>query len=989
MTSTPETGTARLSGVFLWMLLVCVAAYSGIAFMQESLKWDALDCYLPWRFFVGESIQHGIFPLWNPFQHFGYPIHGDMRSVFYPEAWLVGLTTGYGVRVLSMLFIGYLSIAGTGIYLLSGHFTSEHRARLLAGSAYVLSGFFVGHGQEMFGIVAATWIPWVLHYFIRLQLHLRWPDLWKLAFFLFLLITGGYQALSMMLLYLLVLLFLAEVFRKRTDLGHLRRIFAMNVALAVIVVLSLTVLIVTFVQVSPHIQRFAGITLEDAHFMPFSPQCLISWILPFAVVTDTDFYGTDLSMANGHFGLLMLMGLLMALFSRRTVTSNVFLGFGTVCLLASFGSYTPVREWLFRFVPLMDLFRMSAFFYYFALLAFILMAAAGLGRFMERPTERLPGLLLAASVVLIVVMGVGLWFYVGEVVTYRPLVFLSEYRDMLGRTPRLHHVLIHAVVQSVLLIAFISGLVLLRKRAKALRVLLPLFLLAEMTAAVRLNFPITVGSGHSPERLQAILDSGPQGFPIPDPQTPVGSNRDNRPAMTPLWHNTNIFSRTVSAEGFNSFRIDAFERFREDDAEAFSHALQRPVVFLADDRNDGDTVVVQRFAPGHVAVSTNSSSPCEVVVQQMSYPGWHAFVDGEPVPLGQFDGVFLSVNVPDGMHRVEFHYRNPQVLAGFGLSYGMFAIICAMVVFFLLRDEAGLDQHKATAISVTFVAGVVVLLLCTFRRAPSDMELRHGGYARLAEELKRNPGVPALVQLDLPYVFDSLIQDEVTTEPPLMLSSAGPQGLRNVRQWLRDADAKGAEEVLFGAHDLAASPVLRELILQHFPKEEKVLSGRTRITRFAKGVRQPLFSAINDLEQPVAEWPHDPLLTDTVVFFSGNHSWRMDAAQPGSPAISFALGDKGAEGMRKAVVECRVRLSTSDAHAAIFLKLERDGKPLWEAAQGVRELATGVGEWYDVTMVAHPPMPLLPADRLQLFLWGGSEQPLHVDDLRLSLYAEP
>ena len=84
----------RLATVFGIMLLVCIVAYSGIALMHESLKWDALDCYFPWRYSVGESLQHGIFPLWNPYQHFGYPIFGDLRSVFYPEGLLIGLFSG-------------------------------------------------------------------------------------------------------------------------------------------------------------------------------------------------------------------------------------------------------------------------------------------------------------------------------------------------------------------------------------------------------------------------------------------------------------------------------------------------------------------------------------------------------------------------------------------------------------------------------------------------------------------------------------------------------------------------------------------------------------------------------------------------------------------------------------------------------------------------------------------------------------------------------
>jgi hypothetical protein len=127
--------------IYLLYLILSVVAYAGIAFLQYSLKWDMLDCYLPWRFFVGESIQNGVFPLWNPYQHLGYPIHADLRSVFYPEAFIIGLFGGYSVYTLHFLFVAYISLASLGMYLLAGHFTRNIYARFMAGMVYLLSGF--------------------------------------------------------------------------------------------------------------------------------------------------------------------------------------------------------------------------------------------------------------------------------------------------------------------------------------------------------------------------------------------------------------------------------------------------------------------------------------------------------------------------------------------------------------------------------------------------------------------------------------------------------------------------------------------------------------------------------------------------------------------------------------------------------------------------------------------------------------------------------
>ncbi|PKO99875.1 MAG: hypothetical protein CVU14_07765, partial [Bacteroidetes bacterium HGW-Bacteroidetes-9] len=265
-----------------------MVAYWQVAFLQNSLKWDMIDCYLPWRYHVGECLQNGIFPFWNPYTHCGYPIHADLRSVWYPETFLVGLTTGYSNLTLHLLFILHLSLAGLGMYLLSRHFTSDWRAGAIAGAAYILSGFFVGHGQEMFGIIAATWIPFVLYYFIRLQLDRKPTDIIPASLFAFLLVTGGYQAMWAILLYLLLAIFIVYFIKylREQNLKEALRLLKLNLLLGFVTGLSLMVIAVTLIQVSPHLGRLGGVSLEDAWFMPFSPRSAISFLLPFASVKD-------------------------------------------------------------------------------------------------------------------------------------------------------------------------------------------------------------------------------------------------------------------------------------------------------------------------------------------------------------------------------------------------------------------------------------------------------------------------------------------------------------------------------------------------------------------------------------------------------------------------------------------------------------------------------------------------------------------------------
>ena len=73
-----------LKSPYTLLLFIAIIAYWQIAFLTNSIQWDMLDCHLPWRYFVSETIQNGEFPLWNPYQQLGSPIHADLRTIWNP-----------------------------------------------------------------------------------------------------------------------------------------------------------------------------------------------------------------------------------------------------------------------------------------------------------------------------------------------------------------------------------------------------------------------------------------------------------------------------------------------------------------------------------------------------------------------------------------------------------------------------------------------------------------------------------------------------------------------------------------------------------------------------------------------------------------------------------------------------------------------------------------------------------------------------------------
>src|SRR5690554_4348687 len=195
--------------VYLVLIVVVVIAFWQVSFLVYPMKWDLINVIFPFRYYFSESFRSGYFPFWNPYQQTGTPFFADLQApAYYPELPLVSLLGGYSVRVMNMLFTAYLFIAALGMYRLSYFFNKNKLAGLMAGIAYTLSGYVVGHGQHLFLLVGSAWIPFMLKNYLMLLQRGSLLLVLKTAVFLFLMVTGGYQALSIGLFYLMALLFL-------------------------------------------------------------------------------------------------------------------------------------------------------------------------------------------------------------------------------------------------------------------------------------------------------------------------------------------------------------------------------------------------------------------------------------------------------------------------------------------------------------------------------------------------------------------------------------------------------------------------------------------------------------------------------------------------------------------------------------------------------------------------------------------------------------
>lgn len=1023
MSAGPEKGTrppvpprSTDHRVFLWMLFLAVVAYAPVAFMQYSLKWDMLDCYLPWRYFAADAFAHGTFPLWDPYQSLGYPIYGDLRSVFYPDAMLSGLFLGgFGIRTLHVLFIVHLALAGTGLYLLAGHFTRRTDARILAGSAYLLSGFFTGHGQEMFGIIGATWIPFILYHAVHvLQGDGRGGHPPKLALVLFLQLVGGYQALSIMLLYLLVVLAVVILGgRLRGGDRSVRKELLPRLALwGGAVVLSLAVLLVTYVDIGVHITRFAGMALEKAQFNPFPPKALITLLVPYAAVADSTAFGTDASMTNGYVGILPLMAFVFALFRRKTPLAHVMLGFGLLCLLASFGEHFPVREWLFEHAPLMDLFRMPSFFRYYAMVAILLLGVSELGRWLDKPDmgrrQVLRGAAGMASLLAVVLAfawpGAPVWSNAWTSATPGPIA---------------HHVWAQAPIQLLLLGMLALALLVLRRRTRALRPMLFVFLVVEMCVAVAMNLPVTVVSLDVPvAHVARMLKEQPVGAMVPDLRRPIAQNRDGRPELWPLWRNTGNYVKEVSSNGFNSFQIDAYRRLESERSDLFAAARNGPPLFLsyalcpegrwatggrlghelvvgdsvqavwsamALRQGPNDRVQVERFEPGMVRSMVRVDAPAVLTLAQMDHPGWEVHVGGVRTPHAEGHTALISVLLEPGQHVVEFRFSKPAVVIAFVISYLMLALFIALAVYHTFREARGHEPRRAAILSSGMVGALLLFVAGAWALRPSYVEQvtrQISMVQKATNKALEHEGAMVFADVDRPDLLNTYRSTEY-------FRAEWPQDLARVGRRLMEQESAGAKSVLLVGRGAAVRPEVEEIFLNHFPQEERLLDGPgTYVRRYRKGEGRPsLHSTRQMFASEVPWWKYDGSKLEKDGAGGREGVWRIDPAQPGSPPFEARFGDIGAENAGRLVFSLDAMRSSPAADASLYIVIVRSGGEEWNMARRISSFVPDTLEWGRTILVARPPFKPRADDLIKAFVWNDGEEAVYLTDLRFEALA--
>jgi hypothetical protein len=73
---------------------------------------------------------------------------------------------------------------------------------------------------------------------------------------------------------------------------------------------------------------------------------------------------------------------------------------------------------------------------------------------------------------------------------------------------------------------------------------------------------------------------------------------------------------------------------------------------------------ITRYEPSRIELRTRNDKPSFLVLSEIYYRGWEAWIDGRRAPVERVNYALRGVAVPAGEHRIEFAFRAPSVRLG-------------------------------------------------------------------------------------------------------------------------------------------------------------------------------------------------------------------------------------------------------------------------------------------------------------------------------------
>ena len=950
--------------------------------------------------------------------HFGTLISKpDTRSmqilqcpVWYPETWIIGSITGYNIFILHFLFVLNIFIAGFGMYKLSFYFNKQKIESLIVGIIYMLSGFFVSHGQHFFVLIAAAYIPFVIYFYLKLLDNLTTFNLCKLLVFTYFLISGGYQMLTIITAYLLVIILAFYLIRNYNNKTKLISIIKYQILFLIAIILLCSPILISIVQISGFTSRFReGLTLSQIQKFAFSPQSFISLVFPFATTVNGDFFNTDISMRNVYIGIPGLIFFILAMLRKKKSIEWVFLGFGLFCLMASLGNYLPVRKFLAEFFPLMNQFKAPSYFTVFFIIAILISISIHLPDIIHSfiRDKRKPVFILIGIFAIILIINVFFYFRSGT-----NLVSELLGKDKAPGLTIFDKIFIQTLIQIVILSIFLIFIIKIKNQHFLKRFIL-LLLFADLFISVNLNSYYTTFLNYPPYYLHQDISKFPKGFPIPYHEK-IAETTDKSMSEFPLWRNIGNFQKRISFNAFTSLVFDNYNILSDSlpalkdsilsnyliyisdkvfpcDSLTNKHVLSSKDIFTGpDDYNKiksftfqvskDDTIGIEKFNPNSIQIFAENHNSVVLTLLQEYYTGWNLFIDGKKSKIFISNNLYMSAVLTPGKHIIEFKYKNNIVL----ISSIITALALLIMLIYLINS-----YFIVRSINLLFpFAGFILLSAAIFLFCLRT--LRHDNCDSLYDKFNHK-----LIQTANTITVDSL---KIIINSDRKIDSLEQNYSAKYMRFKFDPDynnlnkyiSSGPEPYLiYGDFNSYNPDEVRYYIMDYYPcitDEFKIKKNHITVFRKDNNCIKTKYKMIveNGFENSSDLWNANPFNLDTTVVYNGKYSYRLDSLVEYSPTYYGNLRDPEIKNSDHITIDISAHIFMTEGSVP-FIVFERHSpimSNIWKASK-ISKHNNGNNKWTLVHSSIDVPAGHGYSDKFKIYIWNNSKSKVYIDNFKI------
>ena len=866
----------------------------------------------------------------------------------------------------------------------------------------MLSGFTIGHSQHVAFVCGYALIPFAIACYYQFIREINNTKLVHLSIALFLMIYCSYPALTIISGYFMLSIFIWYVVVNRADKGYIKKLFLYHFVLMIIVVLFSTTLIIAYFQVSPFLVRFNGLPLELALKHPFSIKSIITFLTPMAAGNDPKYFATDISVSNGYWGIISLILFLFALTKKAVYKeSYIILFFAVFSLMASFGDQFFLREFLYKFIPLMDRFQYPGLFRAFAIFGFLAFTGINLKIADLNSVDRRRLSLISAGVIALLVFLV--WKASLNIDNFAYFKTGSGFTDELFSATRFDNIILQGLIQIVFSLVLVL-IVMKLKTAKYFSAALLLMFVADGIVSTQLNTFYTVLSKTDPIKFSNYLKSSPKGFPIPE-LNPIEQNSDRNAANDFTWMNNNVFPKKVTFDGLVSFKMDGYRLLSDNHPGLLEAIKKEAVVYFSDDiREDNvvenfksntiflkssdyqklkgsgfgsgknDKLEINSFSPSKIEIRAGTEFPQLLTYQQNYYAGWKVYVDGIEKDLLRSNFTHMSVLVPQGEHNVVFEYKNTVVKCAFYFTSLLFLILFALSLwYFFVRHP---ERKKGVIISLLVLVSLIISMTCINRYFYQKNKLGLStSIIENADQWKNK------YKNDISILLSTKENDlKANVKADAICFINEKNNVSELSDFLVNSESK---YFAFAWQGSIIGDDLFELMYSFYPEIIEQKKGKSSgYILLEKGTGNQTYDIIRTFE------PSDSLVwmqnsaRIKVDSASGNHTYFYTENEEFGAAIEFTAGKEFTE-KDKITILSNFMIEEKLEQALLVFTTDREGKMQIYQTLDISRFAKYPDKWNRVVFVLNITPEIQEGDNIKIYFWNIKKIRFQIDNLKL------